>query len=67
MIEQMPGCLSLHLFHDTNHKTALITYSCWQSEDDLNAYRQSDLFKNTWKSIKPWLVSKPTAWSMKSF
>ena len=33
-------------------------------EEDLNNYRNSELFKTIWPTIKPWFEVKAEAWSM---
>ena len=33
-------------------------------EEDLEAYRQSDLFKGAWSQVKPWFRTKPQAFSL---
>jgi heme-degrading monooxygenase HmoA len=42
----------------------LFTYSLWESEADLNAYRHSELFEDTWKHTKALFADKPAAWSV---
>jgi heme-degrading monooxygenase HmoA len=58
------GCSGLTLLADINHKNILFTYSFWQSEDDLNAYRDSELFASTWRDTKSKFASKAEAWSV---
>jgi quinol monooxygenase YgiN len=40
-----------------------MTYSHWEDEGALNAYRSSELFSNLWAKIKPKFSKKPEAWS----
>jgi heme-degrading monooxygenase HmoA len=63
-IATMPGCFHLELWQDTKQANVLFTYSYWASEDDLNAYRQSDFFKTTWSKTKKLFAEKPEAWSV---
>ena len=35
-----------------------------EKEEDLNNYRNSELFKTIWPTIKPWFEVKAEAWSM---
>jgi heme-degrading monooxygenase HmoA len=42
----------------------MFTVSIWESEDDLNAYRNSELFENTWAKTKVLFNDKPEAWSL---
>ncbi len=65
-IRQTKGCLHLELFQSTTEKNVLFTYSFWQQEADLNAYRQSDFFQDTWKRTKQLFADKPEAWSVDS-
>lgn len=63
-IRQMDGCEHLELWQSTNKKNVLFTYSFWDSEDALYAYRHSDLFKKTWAKTKVLFSDKPQAWSI---
>lgn len=58
------GCLSVVLMKNIDHKNEFFTYSTWDSQDDLNNYRKTTLFKTVWKSLKPNFVSKAEAWSL---
>lgn len=59
-----PGCQKLILFRDIKDSTVIFTYSEWNSEEDLNNYRNSLLFKTTWDSVKPLFAVRAEAWSM---
>lgn len=58
------GCAGLTLLADIKQTNILFTYSYWQSEDDLNAYRDSELFASTWRDTKSKFASKAEAWSV---
>ncbi len=58
------GCTHLKLHQDLHHKNIFFTYSYWQSETDLNNYRQSDVFKNIWTHTKRLFNNKPEAWTV---
>ena len=58
-IRAQPGCCSLALYEDIKYPGVFITVSHWQHEDALNAYRQSDLFANTWPAVKQWFSEPP--------
>ena len=58
------GCHHLELWQGKNDPNIFFTYSFWTSEDDLNAYRHSDLFKATWAKTKVLFSDKPEAWSV---
>ncbi len=62
-IQAMPGCISVDLMNDERDVHAMATYSLWNSEEDLEAYRHSDLFIETWKEVKPLFSEKAKAWS----
>ena len=40
------------------------TYSNWNSLEDLETYRKSELFRTTWDKVKPLFSSSPMAFSM---
>ena len=60
-IRNMPGCLSLQLIQDPKEPSVICTSSIWESEEDLNHYRHSDLFKDTWSKTKPLFKDKAKA------
>ena len=57
------GCRELCLLHDIHKPQIFMTYSIWDSEEDLLAYRNSELFNSTWNIAKEWFSAKPEAWS----
>ncbi len=59
------GCLKLHLLKDVDEPSTFLTLSHWKSEKNLEAYRNSALFENTWAKTKVWFSAKPEAWSSK--
>lgn len=63
-IRSFPGCEHLKLLRDKNDPTIFFTYSKWQTEADLEAYRSSALFKGVWATTKPKFRSKAAAWSV---
>lgn len=63
-IRNFEGCQFLELYRDQNNTDTFFTYSYWNSEDDLNNYRHSDLFKGVWSKTKPLFSAKPEAWSV---
>lgn len=65
-IRAMEGCQYLELMRDINQPTVFMTHSHWLSENDLNNYRESELFKNTWSKTKVLFADKPLAFSVKS-
>lgn len=63
-IRNFPGCLFLELYRDKKDDTVFFTYSRWESENDLENYRTSELFKAVWATTKPRFRSKAQAWSV---
>lgn len=63
-IRNFDGCRLLELYNDKEHKNIFFTYSYWDSEEDLNKYRNSDYFKKVWSSTKTLFNDKPEAWSV---
>lgn len=63
-IHAFEGCKGLELLSEISSPGVFFTVSKWESEDALNAYRNSILFKTTWASVKPLFISKPLAWSL---
>ena len=61
-IRSFPGCTYLELLQGTsaNH-SVFMTYSYWASEDDLNNYRYSDYFAETWQLTKAMFSKKAEA------
>ena len=47
-IRNFKGCTHLELWQDVNTPEVFMTYSFWESEDHLNGYRSSELFKEVW-------------------
>ena len=63
-IRSFPGCKYVSLHHDANQPEVMITFSKWESENDLENYRNSDLFKTTWAKVKPLFSAAPSAFTM---
>jgi len=63
-IRNFEGCNSLKLLRDKNNPNIFFTYSYWQSENYLNSYRKSELFKSVWGKTKILFNNKPEAWSV---
>lgn len=54
----------LELYQDKNSPCIFFTYSYWETEADLENYRQSKLFDEVWTFTKKLFNDKPEAWSM---
>ncbi len=63
-IRNFEGCRLLELYRDKNNPAIFFTYSYWESETNLEAYRNSDLFKSVWGKTKILFAAKPEAWSV---
>lgn len=66
-IRHFPGCTFLELWQDQHQPGIFYTYSIWQHENDLEQYRQSPIFQDTWQTVKQWFADKPMAFSAQSF
>jgi hypothetical protein len=64
LIRAFEGCHHLELWQQTDQANVFFTYSMWESEDHLNQYRHSELFKTTWAKTKILFADKPAAWSV---
>jgi quinol monooxygenase YgiN len=63
-IRNCEGCLSLSLLQDKDNPQIFFTYSHWQGPEYLELYRNSELFKDTWATVKAWFSNKAEAWSV---
>ncbi len=62
-IKASAGCHGVKLLQDKNDPCIFFTFSLWESEQDLNNYRNSSFFADTWKLTKSMMESKAKAWS----
>jgi quinol monooxygenase YgiN len=65
-IRDFEGCNFLQLLRDKNNPSIFFTYSYWESEAHLEAYRNSELFKLVWAKTNILFNNKPVAWSVDS-
>lgn len=63
-IRSFKGCNHLELWRDSKQHSVFFTYSIWDSEADLDNYRFSEFFKDTWGKTKALFAEKPQAWSV---
>lgn len=63
-IRNSNGCRLLELYRDKTNSNIFFTYSYWETEQDLENYRNSDLFKGVWAKTKVLFNDKPLAWSV---
>lgn len=64
LIRGFEGCRHLELWQDAAESNIYFTYSIWDSEQHLDKYRFSELFKDTWANTKKLFSAKPQAWSV---
>ena len=60
-IRNFPGCTHLQLLRDVTERNVFSTYSYWEGEEDLNNYRNSDLFGKVWPATKKLFAKSPEA------
>ncbi|MEO0037873.1 MAG: hypothetical protein RIQ59_1084 [Bacteroidota bacterium] len=63
-IRNAPGNRFLELYQDKTNPCILFTYSYWETEADLENYRNSALFDEVWTFTKKLFNDKPEAWSV---
>ena len=63
-IRNFPGNRLLELYQDKTNTSIFFTYSYWDSEEDLENYRKSELFTEVWDFTKQLFNDKPEAWSV---
>lgn len=63
-IRNAHGNRFLTLYQDKSNKNIFFTYSHWETEQDLDNYRNSALFDEVWTFTKKLFNEKPEAWSV---
>ena len=64
LIRAREGCVGLKLLQDLHATHIFFTYSHWQAEEYLNAYRKSELFGKVWPATKTLFAEAPQAWTV---
>ncbi|MCK5536275.1 MAG: antibiotic biosynthesis monooxygenase [Bacteroidales bacterium] len=64
-IVDFEGCTFLEILQDINNPEIFFTHSHWKSAQDLDNYKNSEFFKQTWNTTKQWFNGKPEAWSLR--
>lgn len=64
LIENFEGCQTTKLFKVSGSQSQYFTISYWLSEEHLENYRNSALFKNVWSTVKPLFAEKAEAWTL---
>ena len=62
-IRGFEGCTHLKILQEINRHNIYFSYSIWETEEDLNNYRNSEFFKKTWSKAKELFCAPPEAWS----
>lgn len=62
-IRAQPGCHHLELLRDARYPNVCATLSRWTDADALDAYRHSELFRETWRKTRTWFAAPPVAQS----
>ncbi|MCF8459542.1 MAG: antibiotic biosynthesis monooxygenase [Flavobacteriales bacterium] len=62
-IRACKGCKQLELVQDIYHPHMFFTISKWDSEESLEAYRNSEVFRGTWKKMKKLFSVPAHAWT----
>ena len=61
--ELMKGCdgfVALHLMRPSASPTSRLVVALWRSQDDYEAYKKSDVFKQTHAGVNPtWFMGPP--------
>lgn len=63
-IRNADGNRFLELYQDANNPCIFFTYSYWETEQDLENYRNSELFDTVWSFTKKLFNDRPEAWSV---
>jgi len=65
LIRNFPGVQALELHRDAGQSNVFYTYSIWNGESDLEAYRKSELFDGAWAKAKSWFAADAQAFSLR--
>ena len=65
LIRNFPGVHHLELHRDASQRNVFYTYSKWENQEALEAYRHSELFKGIWAKTRVLFADKPKAYSLK--
>ena len=66
-IQGFPGCQQVELYRDLRDPDVFFTYSIWDSEEALEAYRESEFFRKVWAKTRELFADRPQAWSLEKF
>ena len=63
-IADVHGCNHVELCKDSKLDHVFYTFSKWDSVEDLEKYRHSELFEEVWAKTKKMFGGKPSAYSL---
>lgn len=63
-VSGQPGCRGVKLLKQIGETGVFFTYSQWDSEGDLNNYRNTETFGQIWPTVKAWFAQKAEAWTV---
>ena len=63
-MRNVEGCTHLELLKDLNNPLVYTTLSYWQQVQNLENYRESELFKNVWGQVKTLFSARTEAFSL---
>ena len=64
LIRHFPGVQHLELHRDFQQQNVFYTYSLWDAQESLDAYRKSELFGQVWPRTKKLFAAQPMAFSL---
>lgn len=62
----MPGCKDVTLLQDTRYPNIVSTLSHWTDESALEAYRNTEFFRQTWSATRKLFAAPPVAESYRA-
>ena len=66
-IRNFEGCTHLQLLRDKDDPTVFTTLSHWESEENLENYRKSELFGKVWGRVKSLFSERTIAFSLEKY
>lgn len=63
-IKSFKGCEKVELLRDLYRPEVYFTLSVWNSVNDLENYRNSDFFNETWSKTSNMFADRAKAWSL---
>lgn len=66
-IRNFEGCSHLQLLRDQDDPTVYTTLSHWESGENLENYRKSELFGKVWGRVKSLLSERTIAFSLEKY